>query len=70
MQFPLSLEEMSLWLAIMSLVLMIAAEFVSPYNGQINLMIDKGRLRTVALISSAIYLGTIIIQVYETLTPH
>lgn len=49
MQFPLTFSDISLWLAITAMILLITSELISPYYGRINLLINKGRLRTAAL---------------------
>lgn len=67
MRFPLSLEDVSFWIAYIVLITLIASEFLSPYNGQINIMINKGRLKKVALVFSAFYLLIIAFLIYETL---
>jgi len=67
MRFPLSLEDVSFWIAYMALISLIASEFFSPYNGQINIMINKNRLKGAALVFSAFYLLIIVFIIYETL---
>jgi hypothetical protein len=46
MQFPLSFWEISLWLAVTTIILLITAELISPYYGHSNLLINHKRLKT------------------------
>jgi len=63
-QFPLSLSDISLWLAITSIILMATSELLSPYHGPTNIIIERKRLRTVALILGLLFLLTVLIQIY------
>jgi len=67
MRFPLSLEDVSIWIVYIALISLIASEFISPYNGQINIMINKNRLKKAALVFSAFYLLIVAFIIYETL---
>jgi len=63
MGFPLSFWDISLWLAITAIVLLITSELVSPYYGKTNLLINKKRLRNVAIIVSTLFLITVAIRI-------
>jgi hypothetical protein len=63
MGFPLSFWDISLWLAVTAIILLITFELVSPYYGKTNLLIKKKRLRNVALIVSALFLITVAIRI-------
>ena len=65
MDFPLSFEDISLWLAITAIMLLITSELISPYYGKRNLLINRKRLRNVALTVSILFLITVAIQIYE-----
>lgn len=65
MQFPLSLWDFRLWLAINAIVLLITSELLLSYHGKM-FMIEKKRLRIVALILGIIFMITVLIQIYET----
>jgi len=67
MQFPLSFWDVSLWLAITAIILLITAELISPYYGQTNLFIEKGRLRKVALTLGILFLLTVLIRIFEVI---
>ena len=68
MQIPLSFWDVSLWLAVTSIILLITAELISPYYGQTNLIIDKKKLRKTALIVGIIFLITVAIRIYGIIT--
>jgi hypothetical protein len=68
MNFPLSFWDISLWLAVTAIILLIASELISPYYGKTNLLINKKRLKRAALIVSILFLMTIIIRIYGIIT--
>jgi hypothetical protein len=65
MQFPLGFNELSLWLAISSIILLATSELLSPYYGRTGLLIEKGRLRRVALVLGILFLSTVAIRIYQ-----
>ena len=64
MQFPLSFADITLWLAITSIILLATSELISPYYGRTNLLVEKGRLRAVALTVGIIFILAILAQIY------
>jgi len=68
MRFPLDFWDISLWLAITSIILLITAELTSPYHGQTNLLIDKKKLRKTAIIMGIFFLITVAIRIYGIIT--
>jgi len=68
MQFPLTLWDISLWLAIVSIILLITAELISPHYGQTSILIDKKRLRNAALTTSLLFLITVAIRIIGIVT--
>jgi hypothetical protein len=68
MNFPLSFWDISLWLAVTAIILLITSELISPYHGKTSLLINKKRLRNVALIMSIMFLITVAIRIYEIIT--
>lgn len=65
MRFPLGFHELSLWLAISSIILLATSELLSPYYGRTGLLIEKGRLRRVALVLGVLFLSTVAIRIYQ-----
>jgi len=68
MAFPLSLWDISLWTAITAIILLATSELLSPYYGRTRLMINKRRLRIVALIVAFIFLATVTYRIYAIVT--
>jgi hypothetical protein len=63
MDFPLSFWDISQWLAITAIILLVTSELISPYYGKTNLVINKKRLRNVALTVSTLFLITVAIRI-------
>jgi hypothetical protein len=63
MSFPLTFWDISLWLAVTAIILLITSELISPYYGKTNLLINKRRLRNVALSVSTLFLITVAIRI-------
>jgi len=63
MDFPLSFSDISLWLAIMTIILLVTSELISPYYGRTHLLINKKRLRNTALTVSTLFLITVAIKI-------
>jgi hypothetical protein len=63
MDFPLSFWDIGLWLAITAIILLVTSELISPYYGKTNLIINKKRLRNVALAFSILFLITVGIRI-------
>ena len=68
MDFPLSFWDISLWLAVTAIILLITSELISPYYGKTSLLINKKRLRNVALTMSIMFLITVAIRIYGIIT--
>ena len=68
MDFPLSFWDISLWLAVTAIILLITSELISPYYGKTNLLINKKKLRNVALIVSTLFLITVAIRIATIIT--
>jgi hypothetical protein len=63
MDFPLSFWDISLWLAITAIILLVTSELISPYYGKTNLLINKKRIRNVALTVSTLFLVTVAVRI-------
>jgi len=63
MTFPLGLWDISLWLAITAIILLITSELLSPYYGRASIYINKKRLRNAALTVSLLFLATVAIRI-------
>lgn len=67
MSIPLGFDDVSLWLAIIALILLITSELLSPYYGRINIAINRRKLRHVALITSLLFLVTVAVRIVALL---
>lgn len=65
---PLTFWDISLWLAVTAIILLITAELTSPYYGQTNLLINKKKLKKVALLMGILFLITVAIRIYGIIT--
>jgi Ni,Fe-hydrogenase I cytochrome b subunit len=65
MQFPLGFLDLSLWTAVVAIILLITSEFLSPYYGRTGILIDRRRLRLAALVVAFIFLVTVVFRIYE-----
>jgi len=65
MQFPLTFWDISLWLAVTAIILLATSELISPHYGKTNLLIERKRLRNVALTISLLFLITVVMRIYE-----
>lgn len=64
MQFPLSFSDLTIWLAVTSIILLATSELVSPYYGHTSLLIEKKRLRAAALTVGILFILAILAQIY------
>jgi len=65
MQFPLSFWDISLWLAVTAIILLVTSELISSYHGKSKITINKHNLRNAALIVGILFIITVIIRVLE-----
>ena len=68
MAFPLGPWDLSLWTAITAIILLATSELLSPYYGRTRLMINRRRLRIVALVVALIFLATVAYRIYGIVT--
>jgi len=65
MAFPLGFWDLSLWAAITAIILLATSELLSPHYGRTRFMINRKRLRTVALVMALIFLASVAYRIYE-----
>jgi len=63
MTFPLGLWDLSLWLAITAIILLVSSGLLSIYHGRTNLHINNKRLRNVGLAVSILFLITVALRI-------
>ena len=68
MQFPLTFNDISLWLAVTSIILLITSELISPHYGRTNLLVNKRLLRNTALALGTLFLLTVAIRIVTIVT--
>jgi len=68
MQFPLSIRDISLWLAVTSLILLVTSELTSPRYGSASFLINKKALKNVAIIIAILFLITVLIGIHEIIS--
>jgi hypothetical protein len=61
--------DINLWLGVTAIILLVISELTSPYYGQTNLLINKKRLKMVALTMGALFLITVAIKIAGSMTP-
>lgn len=67
MNFPLSLSEISLWLAAMAIILLITSEVIfSATEYSTKMVIEKKRLRLVALALGLGFMVTVVMRVFQS----
>jgi len=66
MNFPMSLSDISLWLAVMAIILLITSELLSSATDYSrNIVIEKRRLRLVALALGLGFMATVVMRVFQ-----
>ncbi len=65
MRFPLTLWDLSLWLAVTAIILLATSELISPYHGRTNILVDKKKLRRAAITVGILFLTTVAIRIYQ-----
>jgi hypothetical protein len=64
--FPLSLSDISLWLAVTAIILLITSELLNSLpDYSARFMIDKKRLRMVAIGVGIAFLATVVMRVFQ-----
>jgi hypothetical protein len=60
--------DLSLWTAIIAIMLLVTSELLSPYFGRTVIIINRQRLRIAAMILAFIFLGTVTYRIYEIIS--
>jgi hypothetical protein len=62
--FPLTIWDISLWIAVMAIILLVTSELLAPYSEYFgDFVIEKTRLRLVALGLGVAFMITVILRV-------
>jgi hypothetical protein len=63
MYFPLSLWDISLWIAVTAIILLVTSELLAPHSEYFgDFVIDKTRLRIAALFLGATFMVTVLLR--------
>lgn len=65
MSFPLVFSDLSLWLAVTAIILLITSELLSPSYGNTNIYINNKRLKNAAVVVSILFLITLAIKIID-----
>jgi len=68
MNFPLGFWDVSLFLAMTAIILLITSELISPHYGKLNILVNKKRLKNAAVAVSALFLITVAIRIINILS--
>ena len=64
MQFPLSMSDISLWIAIMAIILLITSELLTSYSERFgDFLLDKKRMRLAGLFLGVAFMVTVLLRV-------
>ena len=64
MEFPVGFWDLSLWLAVAAIILLVTSELLSPYYGRTGILLNRRRLRMVAIMIAFLFLVTVAYRVY------
>lgn len=64
MDFPLNFWDISIWLAVTAVLMLVVSEMLSPRYGKVNIQLDRKRLYRVALAVTVLFLLTVAMKIY------
>jgi hypothetical protein len=65
MHFPLSLSDISLWLALTAIILLVTSELLISSTGKLgNVALNKKRLRLLAIALGVAFMATVIMRAF------
>jgi len=66
MNFPMTMSDISLWLAVMAIILLITSELISSATGYAgNIVLERKRLRLIALGLGSGFIITVIMRIFQ-----
>ena len=63
MTFPLGFWDLSLFLAVTAIILLITSELLSPHHGKVSILISRRRLKNAAMTLSLLFLTTVLLRI-------
>jgi len=68
MNFPLSISDIGLWLAITAIILLVTSEFLSSSTTYLrDIVIDRTRLRLISIGVGLAFMATVIMRIFQPL---
>jgi len=68
MKFPLTISDISLWLAAMAIILLTSSELLSSSSKYSrNITINKQKLKLVALALGIGFMATVVLHIFQTM---
>jgi hypothetical protein len=65
MGFPLTLWDISLWIAVTTIILIVTSELLAPYSDRFgDFVIDKTRLRMAAVVLGLAFMVTVLLRAF------
>ena len=68
MQIPLDIWNVSLWLAVTTIILLITAQLASVYDGNATVLIDQRKLKNTAIVMGMLFLVTAALRIYGAIS--
>ena len=68
MNFPLTFWELSLWLAVTTMILLATSELLLPYYRRTGIVLDKRRMRMIAFAMDILFISTVIMRIIGIIT--
>ncbi len=59
----MNIDEITIWLALVSIILLAASEVLSSYHGRVYVSVNRKRLRNVSMVMSVIFLASVAVRV-------
>lgn len=67
MMFPLDFGELSILFAVITIILLVTSELLSPYYCRIKVLFNRKKLARAAIVFSALFLLTVSMRILEIL---
>ena len=69
MIFPLNLNDLSVFLTIIAVILLTTSEFFSSHHKEANVLISRKKLKKVGIIFSILFLNAIVMRIIFIILP-
>jgi hypothetical protein len=63
MAFIISFLDVALWLAIISIIVLVMSEMLSPYHGRVKMRINLSRLRRASMMSGVVFFSLAAVRI-------